>query len=55
MSSGCFACGIDEAPIDTFYSNDSRGLNHIAGLMNERGPTNEYAKYKKKFVFKSKY
>ncbi|EIX9053371.1 hypothetical protein MLE16_004103 [Klebsiella oxytoca] len=39
MSSGSFASGIDEAPIDTFCSNDSRELNHLTDLMNERGPT----------------
>ncbi|EIV6184127.1 hypothetical protein ABLV17_16385 [Klebsiella sp. CN_Kp091] len=39
MSSGCFASRIDEPPIDTFCSNDSRELNHITDLMNERGPT----------------
>ncbi|ENO4242454.1 hypothetical protein ACBH56_006046 [Klebsiella oxytoca] len=39
MSSGSFARGFDEPPIDTFCSNDSRELNHITDLMNERGPT----------------
>lgn len=39
MSSGSFASGIDEPPIDTFFSNDSRELNHITDLMNERVPT----------------
>ncbi|WP_336104079.1 hypothetical protein [Klebsiella pneumoniae] len=36
MSSGSVARSIDEPPIDTFLSNDSRPLKHISELINER-------------------